>query len=262
MMNVLERIVEHKRKELASKRNLVSVEALQQQPLYRRKTLSLRSSLLDENKTGIIAEFKRKSPSKGIINGTVDVIRVSNAYAAYGASGISVLTDKDFFGGLAEDIITARMNEIPILRKDFIVDEYQVYETKALGADVILFIAACLTADAVKQLAKLAKHLQLEVLLEIHDETELGHICEEIDLVGVNNRDLKTFQVDINRSIELSKMIPADKIKVAESGIDSTDTIKTFRDAGFKGFLIGERFMKDSDPGAAFKNFVQQLKQQ
>ncbi len=173
---------------------------------------------------------------------------------------IRALTDEEKFALAAlRAAIAARINQIPILRKDFIIHEYQLLESRAMGADVILLIAACLTADRVKELASFARSLNLEVLLEIHSEEELQHICGEVDLVGVNNRDLKTFSVDINRSIELSKRIPADKIKIAESGIDDVETIRIFKEAGFKGFLIGEKFMKEENPGEAFQHFVEEM---
>lgn len=260
-MNILDTIIEHKKKEVAAAKEKISEEALQQSHFYNRPTFSLRQFLLDDTKTGIIAEFKRRSPSKGIINGTADVVAVTTAYAAHGASCLSVLTDEHFFGGTAADLHKARINNIPILRKDFIVEEYQITEARAMGADVILLIAACLSPERVMALAAFAKSLQLEVLLEIHTEEELQHICDDTEIVGINNRDLKTFTVDINRSIELGKKIPADKIKIAESGIDNIDTICTFKKAGFKGFLIGENFMKQADPTIAFAAFVQQLKQ-
>ena len=230
-----------------------------QSDLFKRPTFSLKQFLLDETKTGIIAEFKRQSPSKGVINSTADVVEVTAAYTAHGASCLSVLTDEHFFGGFEQDLRKARVNNIPILRKDFIIDEYQIVEARAMGADVILLIAACLTPQRVKELAVFAKNIQLEVLLEIHTEDELQHICDETELVGVNNRDLKTFIVDINRSIELSKKIPANKIKIAESGINDVETIRIFRKAGFNGFLIGENFMKQPNPMNAFAIFVQQL---
>ena len=189
------------------------------------------------------------------------MLDVTTAYTKHGASGLSVLTDTEFFGGAADDLLKARVNNIPILRKDFMIDEYQLAEARAMGADVILLIAACLTPHRVQELAFFAKSLQLEVLLEIHNETELQHICDEVDLVGVHNRDLKTFSVDINRSVELSKQIPADKIKIAESGIDKAETINIFKQAGFKGFLMGEHFMKFENPGEAFEQFVKKLKQ-
>ncbi len=261
-MNILDKIIEFKKEEVAWNKNLVAAETLQQHENFHRKIFSLKDFLLDETNTGIIAEFKRKSPSKGIINDLADVLQVTTAYTNHGASCLSVLTDTEFFGGSADDLSKARVNNIPILRKDFIIDEYQLTESRAMGADVILLIAACLTPDRVKELAFFAKSLQLEVLLEIHNETELQHICDETEIVGVNNRDLKTFTVDINRSIELSKQIPVDKIKIAESGINNIETISIFKAAGFKGFLMGEYFMKFQDPGEAFREFVQKLKQQ
>ncbi|MEO5893044.1 MAG: indole-3-glycerol phosphate synthase TrpC [Ferruginibacter sp.] len=258
-MNILDKIVAHKTIEVAAAKEKVSIDELMQSHFFNRSVLSLKQFLLDENKTGIIAEFKRRSPSKGVINSTADVAEVTAAYTLHGASCLSVLTDGYFFGGSANDLKSARINNIPILRKDFMIDEYQVVEARAMGADVILLIAACLTPERVKELAVFAKKLQLEVLLEIHSEEELQHICDETAIVGVNNRDLKTFIVDINRSIELSKKIPADKIKIAESGINDVETICIFRQAGFKGFLIGENFMKQPDPTIAFAGFVEQL---
>ena len=259
-MNILDKIIDFKKELVARNKQFISVEQLMQEPDFSRATFSLKEFLLDESKTGIIAEFKRKSLSKGIINDKADVVEVTKAYTDNGASCLSVLTDTEFFGGTADDLRKARVNEIPILRKDFIIDTYQITEAKAIGADVILLIAACLTRENVQELAFFAKSLNLEVLLEIHVEEELQHICAEVDCVGVNNRDLKTFTVDVNRSIELSKQIPADKIKIAESGIDSIETIGIFKDAGFKGFLVGENFMKNENPGLAFQQFVQKLK--
>ncbi|MBS1512126.1 MAG: indole-3-glycerol phosphate synthase TrpC [Bacteroidetes bacterium] len=261
-MNILDTIIAHKHKEVSAAKAAVPESLLLQQEGFKRTTLSLKQFLLDENKTGIIAEFKRRSPSKGIINGTADVVQVTGAYTKHGASGLSVLTDTNFFGGSTDDLIKARVNNIPILRKDFIIDEYQITEARAMGADVILLIAACLMPQRVETLARYAQSLQLEVLLELHTEDELAHICDAVHLVGINNRDLKTFTVDINRSLELGKKIPADKVKIAESGIDHIDTICTFRNAGFKGFLIGENFMKQPDPTIAFADFVTLLKQQ
>ena len=222
-------------------------------------TLSLRQFLLDDSKTGIIAEFKRKSPSKGIINGNADVIKITNTYSTFGASGLSVLTDENFFGGSKDDLIKARINNTPILRKDFMIDAYQFYEAKAIGADVILLIAACLSVQQVKEFAALSKELGLEVLLEIHNEEELEHICDDVDFVGVNNRNLKTFEVDINTSLQLFPHIPKDKLAIAESGISNVDTIVTLKQAGFKGFLIGENFMKAANPADVFKAFTKAL---
>lgn len=260
-MNILDKIIEHKKTAVISRKNEIPVSALQEYTSYHRKTLSLKEFLLDETKTGIIAEFKRRSPSKGIINDKADVLEVTKAYTENGASCLSLLTDQFFFGGSNEDLIAARGNNIPILRKDFIIDEYQVTEAKAIGADVILLIAACLSPEDVKRLAIFAHSMGLEVLLELHDETELGHICDETTIIGINNRDLKTFSVDIDRSLRMAEKIPADKIKVAESGINKIETIELFRQHGFKGFLMGENFMKEQDPGKAFERFVQNIKQ-
>ncbi|MGN6619118.1 MAG: indole-3-glycerol phosphate synthase TrpC [Ilyomonas sp.] len=259
-MNILDKIVEHKRQEVAGKKAKVSIDELQLSDQFARKTLSLKKFLLEDNKTGIIAEFKRRSPSKGIINADADVVKVTTAYASNGASGLSVLTDEYFFGGSMNDLLKARVNNTPILRKDFMVDEYQFYEAKSIGADVVLLIAACLTPQQVKQFATLSKQLGLEVLLEIHNEEELKHICDEVDMVGVNNRNLKTFEVDINTSFQLFDKIPQDKPAVAESGISNVDTIITLKKAGFKGFLIGENFMKQKDPASAFEDFATNLK--
>lgn len=258
-MNILDKIIAQKRIEVEERKAKASVTELKQQPLYARATLSLKEFLLDDTKTGIIAEFKRQSPSKGVINGKADVVEVTSAYTNNGASCLSVLTDEQFFGGSTADLIKARINNIPILRKDFIVDEYQIEEAKAMGADVILLIAACLTTEQVKRLAAYAKQLGQEVLLELHDEEELQHICEETEIVGINNRNLKTFEVDIERSLRMAKQIPDTKIKVAESGISSVENIQLFKANGFRGFLIGENFMKEENPGQAFAAFVQQL---
>ena len=259
-MNILEEIIEYKKREVAQLKNEVSIETLEGARLFSRKTLSLKKFLADKKRTGIIAEFKRRSPSKGIINEKSGVVEVTKGYASHGASGLSVLTDRNFFGGSNDDLVAARGNEIPILRKDFIVDEYQVIESKSIGADVILLIAACLTQSEVKLLARAAKKLQLEVLLEIHDEEEIGHICDEIDLVGVNNRNLKTFKVDLEQSVKLAGQIGSGKVKIAESGISNIENIGYLKNYGFDGFLIGEHFMKEHDPVASFKAFVRELK--
>jgi indole-3-glycerol phosphate synthase len=259
-MNILDKIIEHKKIEVAERKKQKSIEELEKGPFFKNETLSLRKFLLDENKTGIIAEYKRKSPSKGIINDRSGVVEVTKAYAQNGASGISVLTDRAFFGGSIEDLLAATINEVPLLRKDFMIDEYQLIEAKAYGAEVILLIAACLSPKQVKQLAGVAKSLGLEVLLEVHDQTELEHVCDEIDLVGVNNRNLKTFEVQVETSLSLINQIPKDKIAVSESGITDVETIVTLKKAGFNGFLIGENFMKQPDPMIAFADFVKRLK--
>lgn len=258
-MNILEQIILHKKQEVAQRKAAVSIAQLKDGNLFNRKPLSLKDSLLDAGKTGIIAEFKRRSPSKGAINENADVAVVTGAYAANGASGLSVLTDGHFFGGSSEDLTRARANKIPILRKDFIIDEYQIVEAKAIGADAILLIAACLSPAETRRLAAFARSLQLETLLEIHHEEELEHICEETDIIGVNNRDLKSFTVDINRSLSLIERMPADKIKISESGISNIEAILRLKQAGFNGFLIGENFMKEQDPAIAFASFVNRL---
>lgn len=259
-MNILETIIAKKKLEVEERKKSKSIAKLEHGPFFKNKVNDFKEYLSREDKTGIIAEFKRRSPSKGIINGSSTVTEVTTAYTKYGASGLSILTDEDFFGGSLNDLLEATINEIPLLRKDFIIDEYQLVESKAFGAEVILLIAACLTIHEVKSLAAFAKGLGLNVLLEIHNEKELAHICDDVDVVGVNNRDLKTFSVNINRSIELGKKIPADKIKISESGIDDVATIRLLRQHGFRGFLMGEKFMKEKYPGEAFKNFVQELK--
>jgi len=258
-MNILDTIIARKRIEVEEAKLRVPASELERSPAFGRPVYSLRHSLSVSGKTGIIAEFKRKSPSKGIFNANARVEDITKAYADGGASGLSVLTDRDFFAGADEDLKAARFNTIPILRKDFIIDEYQLLEARALGADVILLIAACLEPKRVKELAAFAQGLKLEVLLEIHNREELGHICDEVDLVGVNNRDLKTFTVDVQRSIELSNLIPTEKVKISESGISDVNTIRHLTDYGFKGFLIGETFMKQPDPAIAFQEFVKQL---
>jgi indole-3-glycerol phosphate synthase len=260
-MNILDNIIATKKIEVEQKKQLVPVEELENYPHFHSTCNSLVSELLNEASTGIIAEFKRRSPSKGAINEAVQIGPVVEAYDIHGASGISILTDENYFGGNNEDIIYARnIVRVPILRKDFIIDEYQLLEAKAIGASVVLLIAACLSPKRVRELALFAKRLSLEVLLEIHNEEELQHISNEVDIVGVNNRDLKTFTVDINRSLELSEQIPEEKIRISESGISNVNSIITLKQAGFKGFLIGENFMRQPDPSIAFADFVNQLK--
>jgi indole-3-glycerol phosphate synthase len=258
-MNILDTIIEQKKAEVARSKREISISELEKSKFFSRQTLSLKEFLLDDSATGIIAEFKRRSPSKGIINDHADVVAVTTAYTKNGASCLSVLTDEVFFGGRTADLIKARINHIPLLRKDFIIDEYQLLEAKAMGADVILLIAACLNRAEVKRLATFAKNLGLAVLLELHAEEELDHICNETEIIGINNRDLKTFTVDIDRSLRMAERIPADKIKIAESGISTVANIRLFKENGFRGFLIGENFMKEEDPGKAFAKFVQEL---
>jgi indole-3-glycerol phosphate synthase len=259
-MNILEEIIEYKKEEVRRKKSEVRMSELEKTILFSKPVLSLKEFLLDRSRTGIIAEFKRRSPSKGIINPDADIVEVTKGYADNGASCLSVLTDEHFFGGNDEDLIKARINEIPILRKEFIIDEYQLVEAKSIGADVILLIAACLSPAEVKRLAKFAKGLGLEVLLELHAEEELDHICDGTTVIGINNRDLKTFNVDIERSLRMAEKIPLSSLKIAESGISSVEDILLFKQNGFHGFLIGENFMKAINPTIAFAEFVKQLK--
>lgn len=262
-MNILEQIVESKKKSLKEKKDWYGIKKLEASPFFERECESLSKRLNKGNTTGIIAEFKRKSPSKGMINNKDKIEDVVSAYEENGAAGISVLTDEEYFGGSNEDLIKAReIVDIPLLRKDFIVDEYQVVETKSIGADVMLLIAACLSAAEVRRLSAIAKNLGLEVLLELHDETELDHICDDTELIGINNRNLKTFEVDIDRSLRMAEKISNDKIRIAESGINSVENIMLFKLNGFKGFLIGENFMKEQNPGQAFHEFVNKLNHQ
>lgn len=257
-MNILDKIIENKKVEVAARMLHTPLDLLKQSPFYSRKTISLEAGLAESSATGIIAEFKRQSPSKGIINDKASPLDITLGYQHAGASAISILTDKVFFGGSEDDILAVRDSiDIPILRKEFIIDEYQIHESKSIGADFILLIAACLSADEVKILSGVARNLGLEVLLELHDEEELGHICDTVNFVGINNRSLKTFDVDVDRSLKMAEKIPVDKIKIAESGIDNPAMVKLFRSNGYRGFLIGENFMKTPDPSLAIKQFIE-----
>ncbi|HEY0651710.1 MAG TPA: indole-3-glycerol phosphate synthase TrpC [Chryseosolibacter sp.] len=261
-MNILDKIIEHKRSEVDQMKNLVSVARLEQRPDFTRATLKMTDFMLDKQHNGIIAEFKRKSPSKGVINAHASVEDTTKGYVAGGCSALSVLTDSNFFGGSNDDLKKARaVNRVPILRKDFTIDEYQVVEAKSIGADAILLIASVLDPTQSRKLSDLAHSLGLQVLLEVHDAVELkAHTGCGADLIGVNNRNLKTFDVTIENSKRLAGLIPDSVVKVSESGISSPDTILDLRQFGFRGFLIGENFMKQSDPGEAAISFMQELK--
>jgi indole-3-glycerol phosphate synthase len=256
-MNVLEEIIANKRKELAISIEHTTIRDLEKRKLFNRKVLSMSSFILNPDKTGIIAEFKRKSPSRGVINAEVTLEEVTTGYFRSGASALSILTDHAYFGGGSADLIRAReLNPIPILRKDFIVDEYQIIEAKAIGADAILLIAATLTRDQVFRLARIAHSLELEVLLEIHGREELDRLCEFVDMVGINNRDLKTFEVNVDVSLNLARELPVEFVRISESGITSPLVVRKLRNAGYQGFLIGEHFMRAPDPVVAFSDFV------
>jgi indole-3-glycerol phosphate synthase len=258
--NILAKIVETKFGEVAERKKQISIAQLQAMPLFEKPCYSLKANIIDASKTGIIAEFKRQSPSKGIINGIASVEEVAKAYTQFGASGISVLTDGPYFGGSLADLSIAVQNSIPVLRKEFIIDEFQVIEAKAFGASVILLIASCLTPAETKSLASVAKGLGLEVLLELHDASELAHVCEEVDLVGINNRSLKSFEVNIEHSLQLKNLLPKGKLSIAESGIYDLATFQLLKKEGFDGFLMGEYFMKQENPAKAFEEFSQQIK--
>ncbi len=260
-MNILDKIIATKKIEVANQKKVVSISELEKHPMFNRKCNSLKSSLLRKNSLGIIAEFKQKSPSKGEINYNVKVEQVTKDYVDAGASGLSILTDYEYFGGSLSNLTKARETNpnIPILRKDFMIDEYQIIEAKAFGTDVILLIAACLEKEQAKILAKKAKELGLDVLMEIHNEKELEIVNDFVDIVGVNNRNLKTFEVNVETSVNLSKLIPDRFVKISESGLAGAETIRYLRESGFKGFLIGESFMKTDNPGEACKKLIMKL---
>ncbi|RYY34698.1 MAG: indole-3-glycerol phosphate synthase TrpC [Sphingobacteriaceae bacterium] len=260
-MTILDKIVANKKREVEAAKARISYTRLEESEHFHREVYSFKNFLLDENRTGIIAEYKRKSPSKGIINDKVTVKEVTTAYADAGASALSVLTDRNFFMGQKSDVLRARkFNNIPILRKDFMIDEYQVIEAKALGADIILLIAAILTPQEINKLASLAKSLELNVLLEVHNLEELERsIDPNLDAIGVNNRNLADFTVSVETSFQLAKHIPDEFLKISESAITDTEVIKELKQAGFNGFLIGENFMRQENPGLAMREFVKGL---
>ncbi|NDV44548.1 indole-3-glycerol phosphate synthase TrpC [Flagellimonas sediminis] len=260
-MNILDKIVADKRKEVDLKKSLITLPQLEASVMMERTSVSLAASLRKSN-TGIIAEHKRRSPSKSVINQNLNVQDVAKGYANAGVCGMSVLTDGKYFGGSLDDLVLARASvNIPLLRKEFIIDEYQIVEAKAYGADVILLIAAILSREETKTLSELAKSMGLDVLLEVHNEEELQKsIMPSLDMLGVNNRNLKTFEVSLDTSKSLSEQIPDDFVKVSESGISSIEAIQELKKYGYQGFLIGENFMKTDDPGTSAKMFIDELK--
>jgi indole-3-glycerol phosphate synthase len=261
-MNILDEIIAHKKKEVAERKGLYPTQLLEKSIFFSSPTVSLKKYVTRPDKTGIIAEFKRKSPSKGIINASAEVERTTIGYMQAGASALSVLTDKNFFGGSNEDLVVVRKyNFCPILRKDFTVDEYQIIEARSIGADAILLIAAVLDPLTCARLANFAHSLGLEVLLEVHDEKELSeHQDVAVDLIGVNNRNLKTFEVSLDVSKKLAPLIPAGRVKVSESGISTPEAIIDLRAHGYEGFLMGENFMKHSRPEVAAMEFMIELR--
>lgn len=256
----LDKIVAHKQLEIAELKQKTSIDELRQSEFYNRKCYSLKANLLS-SKSGIISEFKRRSPSKGFIKQDAQVANIVPGYEQSGASGISVLADSEFFAGSPADVRQARsLVKTPILFKEFVIDEFQIHLAKASGADVVLLIAAILTPAQVKQFAQIAHSLGLETLLELHSPAEVEHICSDVDLVGINNRNLKTFEVDLQASINLCHQIPDTFVKVSESGISNPQTVKELRAQGFRGFLMGENFMKTEQPAQTLKEFIDNLK--
>lgn len=261
MTSILDEIVGSKRREVAERRELYPPKLLEGSVFFASPTVSLAHYLRREDKVGVIAEIKRRSPSKGSLNPHISIEKLSIGYMQAGASALSVLTDSAYFGGSSDDLRTARkFNFCPILRKDFTVDEYQVIEAKAIGADAILLIAAALSPEKTEALARLAKSLGLEVILEVHSEAELAsHLCDGAQIVGVNNRDLQTFSVNLETSERVRPLIPNDRVAVAESGISDAETIVRFKKIGYHGFLIGEAFMRHSRPEDACRALVEQV---
>lgn len=260
-MDILERIVIQQQADLQRRKMSFPESYWEKAPLFNRPVVSLKNAL-EKSETGVIAEFKRRSPSKPSINFKAQVSDVAAGYQSAGISGMSVLTNGPFFGGSLEDLSQARAStRMPLLRKEFVIDPYQITEAKAHGADVILLIAACLPADRLQMLAKKTKSLGMEVLLEVHNEEELkANLIPEVDLIGVNNRNLKTFFVDVQTSLDLLLQIPEEYVPISESGLSDPKTVKMLRTAGFKGFLMGEHFMKTENPGFAATDFIQSLK--
>ncbi len=255
-MTILEQIVADKRKEIEQTKRMFPITILETSPYYQRKVNSV-SDAIRQSQFGIIAEFKRRSPSKRAINLKAQAHQIVPEYELNGAVASSVLTDEKYFGGTMNDLRIARNSaHLPLLRKDFIVDPYQIHEAKAFGADFILLIAACLSPKQVVEFSTTASELGLEVLLELHDQSELGHYFDGIDLIGVNNRNLKTFEVSIENSIQIANQLPSDCIKIAESGLSTPANIIELYNHGFNGFLIGESFMRSENPGLACKQLI------
>ena len=259
-MNILDKITVDKRVEVNLRKSLIPIYQLEQSALFESDTNSLVNKIRI-SKSGIIAEHKRRSPSKSVINQNLNVQDVAQGYESAGVCGMSVLTDGKYFGGSLDDLLIAKAScNLPLLRKEFIIDEYQILEAKAYGADVILLIAAILSKAEIKQFSELAKSLNLDVLLEVHNEKELQKsIMPSLDLLGVNNRNLKTFEVNLETSKSLSEQIPDDFVKVSESGISSVQAIKELQPFGYQGFLIGENFMKTNNPGENAEKFIKEL---
>lgn len=260
MTNILDKIVANKRIEVEQQKKEVTIDQLVNKIENISSKHGLFKQSLINSSTGIIAEFKRRSPSRGWIFENAEIEEIIPLYSNGGASAISVLTDIDFFGGTFADLtLASSLTQTPVLRKDFMVDEYQFYQAAAMGASAILLIASSLSIQETKQFATKAKELGLDVLLEVHNEKELGHINQYVDVVGVNNRNLGTFVTDIQVSFDLVDKIPNEFVKISESGISSPQTVIDLRKVGYRGFLMGENFMKTNNPGEALANFIKEL---
>ena len=258
MATILDRIIEFKKLEVERRRGLVSIAALKDAAAYHGKRRNFCRALENSPDFGIIAEFKRKSPSEQDINLAADAATVGRAYEAAGAAAISCLTDHEFFGAHPDDIDAIRAAvSIPILRKDFIIDSYQLHETRAMGADAVLLIATVLSPVRIDELAEEASELGLQVICEVHDEEEVAKISPSVDIIGVNNRNLSDFSVDISRSLELAQMLPPGMLRISESGIDDPQSVLKLRRAGYRGFLVGTHFMRQPEPGKALDEFIQ-----
>ena len=259
-MSILKKIVIDVKKELRLKKSIIPISEYEKMSLFKRNTISMSDSIKKDN-FGIIAEFKRRSPSKNEINNKLSVNDVCRNYQVFGASGLSVLTNLKYFGGSLEDLVLARSTcNLPILRKDFIIDEYQIYEAKAYGADIILLISSILTRDEIVNLSNKAKDLKLEVLLEVHNTDELKKgLVEKVDIIGVNNRNLKSFKTDLKISEKLFNQIPNEFLKISESGLNNDNSIKKLKKIGYQGFLIGEKFMVSNNPGKELQKTLENL---
>ncbi len=260
MKDILQEIIENKKEEIARRKEVFSIDLLESNcEEFQRKSFSMSNSIR-ESQSGIIAEFKRRSPSKGWINEKADLLQITKDYQLNGASALSILTDNKYFGGKLEDIKAVRDSiDIPILRKEFIIDEYQLFQAKLIGADAVLLIAAALDKKRFIELSDMAHQLGMEVLLEIHSEKEMEYIDDKVEMIGVNNRNLGTFVTDVKNSVAMVEKLPKDRVLISESGISSPSTIKMLKEKGFNGFLIGECLMREENPGDAFAKFIKEL---
>lgn len=262
MQNILEEIVANKRIEVEHSKLLVSLDELKKAADSASPVRSLRKSIESHHEGGIIAEFKRRSPSKDWINRHAKVEDIIPSYEKAGAAGLSILTDLNYFGGTLQDVVKARsLTQLPILRKEFVVDAYQLYEARAAGADACLLIAAAIGTERCHELAMVAHNIGLEVILEIHQAEELEAFSHNVDIIGVNNRNLKVFKTDPSQSVALFDMLPKGALPISESGLLDANIARRLHGTGYKGFLVGEAFMKTADPGLALNNYIKCLAQ-